>query len=408
MLTSHKTIFVFAYYSYKDPVFQSAVLPFFRSSPLKKIILLTWEQEQYALSKKEIKEIKNSLQQEGIIWFQVQWHSGKFKLLKKAFDFITGVFFSFFLIIKYKARLVYSEGFPGAIIAHFISVLSFRPHIIHTFEPHAEYMLDAGVWTKNSWEYQLLKYFEIPIANHSKAIITATEAYKKVLIEKGVSTEIIVLPSCIDTDFYVYQPNSREKIRRELNILDDQIVITYLGKLGGMYMEEELFDFFSKCLQYDSGRFYFFLFTQIDNDRLIDFLNEYNIPNSVILCKYLCKSEVPAYLSASDIGFCGVRPIRSQRFSSPIKNGEYLACGLPVIIPKGVSDDYLIIQENDDVGLVIELDKEKGLAFSKIIPQLFEILSMDKDQIVKVTRKIAVEKRDIKQGRRVINKLLLE
>lgn len=401
-------IFVFAYYSYKDPVFQSAVLPYFTSSSFKKVVLLTWEQKQYALSRQEIKEIKKALQQKEIVWYRVQWHSGRFKLLKKAFDFITGVFLSFLLIVKYKVELIYSEGFPGAIIAHFISILSFRPHVIHTFEPHADYMVEAGVWTKSSWEYRLLKYFEVPIANHAKVIITATKAYKKVLKERGVSTEILVLPSCIDTDFYDYQPNSREKIRRELNIRDNQIVITYLGKLGGMYMEEELFEFFGQCLQYDPHKFYFFLFTEIGNDRLKGVLNEYNIPESVILCKYLSKSEVPAYLSASDIGFCGVRPIQSQRYSSPIKNGEYWACGLPVIIPKGVSGDYLIIQENDDLGFIIEFDKEKGFAFCKIIPKLFEKLSINKNQIVKATRKIAIEKRDINQGRRVIHKLLLK
>ncbi len=387
------TIFVFAYYSYKDPVFQSAVLPYLKIVKDKNLrfILLTWEQKQYILSENEVRDIKRSLLKDNIIWKRTNWHSGKLKLFKKIFDFTKGLILSVFLIFKYKVKKIYSEGFPGGIIGHYLSKLSGKPHIIHTFEPHADYMKDARVWSESSWEYKLLKKLEIPIANHCEHIITATSAYKNILIERKIGTNIHVIPSCINMDDYYCDNEARLQIRSELNIKEDQIVIVYLGKIGGMYMEEELFTFFQHCLNLNPDRIQFLLFTNYPQALIGQKLNEFNIPQNKIHSKYLHKEEVSKFLSAADIGFCGVRPIPNQRFSSPIKNGEYWACGLPTIIPNGVSDDYITVEKE---GI--------GLTFNKIdeisLDNINDLLKISRTKI----RGIALRERNINS---YINKL---
>ncbi|GAB3330184.1 hypothetical protein GCM10027429_07060 [Marivirga atlantica] len=380
------TIFVFAYYSYKDPVFQSAVLPYLQlnySEPIK-FILLTWEQQAFKLNKAEQNKIRASLKEQNIEWYTTNWHSGRFKLVKKIYDFIAGLFMSLRLIRKHKCKKIYSEGFPGAIIGHYLSKLSRKPHAIHTFEPHADYMLESQVWEKSSWEYQFLKKMEVPIAKNTQHIITATKAYKDILIKKGIKSPIHVIPSCIDTNQYYFDQESRNQIRSELKIENDKIVIAYLGKIGGMYMEDELFSFLKKCLEYDSDKFHFFLLTNYSNNLIENKLDKFNLPHNKIHSKYLKKEDVNKYLSAADIGFCGIRAIPSRRYSSPIKNGEYWACGLPVIIPEGISDDYIII------------DKENiGVVFNKIeeisIREIEELLRLPRTKI----RKIGLRERAI-------------
>ncbi|GAA5036502.1 hypothetical protein GCM10011506_30340 [Marivirga lumbricoides] len=380
------TIFIFAYYSFKDPVFQSAVLPYLKAiqSNNTQYILLTWEQKQFSLSKIEIKKLENELTDYNIIWKRTSWHSGSFKLIKKFFDFTFGLFYSYLLIQKYKVTKVFSEGFPGAIIGHYLSKLSRKPHIIHTFEPHADYMLESGVWQKSSWEYRYLKKMELPIARHAQHIITATFAYKNKLIEEDIKTQIHIIPSCINMSDYYFDEESRLQIRNQLNIREDQITIVYLGKIGGMYMEDELFNFIQHCLKLDSDKFHFLLLTNRSQDLIDQKLNHYGIACDKVKTKYLKKEEVKNYLSAADIGFCGIRPIPSRRFSSPIKNGEYWACGLPTLIPVGISDDYLIIEKENI-----------GLAFSKIeeisLNVIEDLLSISRTK----TRTIALRERDI-------------
>lgn len=381
-----KRIFVFAYYSFKDPVFQSAVLPYLKAVQATDLhyILLTWEQKRHAIPKNEIKLLKAELENHNIIWKRTIWHSGSFKLIKKLFDFSFGLSYSLSLIFKYKATKIFSEGFPGAVIGHYLSKISGRPHIIHTFEPHADYMLESGVWLESNWEYRLLKKIEVPIAKHAQHIITATNAYKKILLDQGVKAKIHSIPSCIDMGEYYFTKEARLQIRTDLKIKEDQTVIAYLGKIGGMYMEDELFAFFQHCLSLHPNKFKFFLFTNHPYELIHVKLKQFDIPLQNVFIKYLKKAEVSNYLSAADIGFCGIRPIPSRRYSSPIKNGEYWACGLPTLIPEGISDDY-IIAEKENIGITFQ--KVEDISLNDII----KLLTIARTKI----RDVALRERNI-------------
>jgi len=160
-MKSVRTVFIFAYYSYNDPVFQSAVLPYFRGlhklEPRLRFVLLTFEQQQFKPSNAEIAAIKKELALENISWHHTNWHSGRFKILKKIYDIFQTLFISTFIILKYQVNIIYSEGFPGAVMGHWLAKLFGKKHIIHTFEPHTQYMIEAGVWSKNSWESQIIR-----------------------------------------------------------------------------------------------------------------------------------------------------------------------------------------------------------------------------------------------------------
>jgi len=68
-------------------------------------------------------------------------------------------------------------------------------------------------------------------------------------------------------------------------------------------------------------------------------------------------SDVPSYLAAGDVGLSFIKPCFSKIASSPTKNGEYLACGLPLIINAGIGDsDSLVIDWQAGV-LIKELNE---------------------------------------------------
>jgi len=287
-----KRLLIFAYYSFKDPVFQSAVLPYFINFPGKEqfeFVLLTFEQEAYKLANAEKAHIQNELKQHNIFWYARPWHSGRFKLFKKVYDLFAGIVEATRLAKKHKVSAIYSEGFPGGVIAHYISKLIKKPHIIHTFEPHTDYMVESGVWKKSDWEARTLRKYEGVVAKGAFAIMTATQA----MIEKWetkTKAQFYRVPSCVDLNHFYFKADERQRLRDKYGIAESELVFVYLGKLGGMYMEQELFDFFKVVYQHmDNHRSVRFMILSTEPAEKIEQLKQQSeIPNERFIVTYWC------------------------------------------------------------------------------------------------------------------------
>src|SRR5690606_20177997 len=64
-----------------------------------------------------------------------------------------------------------------------------------------------------------------------------------------------------------------------------------------------------------------------------------------ITVKKVPVQEVPFWLNAADIAFGLRTPSCSMQGVAPIKLGEYLLCGLPVIASKGIGNSESILQQ---------------------------------------------------------------
>jgi len=69
--------------------------------------------------------------------------------------------------------------------------------------------------------------------------------------------------------------------------------------------------------------------------------------------------DVAAYLSAGDVGISFIKRCFSKLASSPTKNGEYLACGLPIIINAGIGDSDRLAHESAAVLLVDGVNEQE-------------------------------------------------
>ncbi|HAE30422.1 MAG TPA: hypothetical protein DCF89_04835, partial [Flavobacteriales bacterium] len=59
------------------------------------------------------------------------------------------------------------------------------------------------------------------------------------------------------------------------------------------------------------------------------------------------------HLAQANFALNPVRPVPTKRYCTSIKDGEYWAMGLPVVITKGISDDSQLIEESQ-AGVVIQ------------------------------------------------------
>ena len=93
----------------------------------------------------------------------------------------------------------------------------------------------------------------------------------------------------------------------------------------------------------------------------------------------------------ADFALTPIKPIPSKQYSTPVKDGEYWALGLPVIITPNISDDSEII-EAKGIGAIISTLDEAG--YKKAVEQMDQLLSSTpRAELHDRIREVAVEHR---------------
>ena len=179
-----------------------------------------------------------------------------------------------------------------------------------------------------------------------------------------------VVPCCVDTSKFDYKDTGYPDLREQLG-LRDKFVLMYPGKLGSFYFIDEMFAFFSHMLK-TIPETIFFIVTHDDPGVVRDKARALNIPDDKVLIKTdVTFDQMPSYTRIADAGIFFINPYKKIG-SSPIKLGEFLASGVPVIINPGVGDTEDFVRSNK-VGVVVDKFSEED--YKKSIKELLRLKS---------------------------------
>jgi glycosyltransferase involved in cell wall biosynthesis len=95
---------------------------------------------------------------------------------------------------------------------------------------------------------------------------------------------------------------------------------------------------------------------------------------------------MPAYLAAADVGLSFIKRCFSKLASSPTKNAEYLACGLPIVINAGIGDSDRLAAESPTAVLLNDFNEQ---AFEKALSAIEQLVN---EPDVKVMARAVAEK----------------
>lgn len=217
---------------------------------------------------------------------------------------------------------------------------------------------DSGAW--NSIIYQpIYSYFKnlekelFKYCHHSISLTTA--GYREIINQNlKASDQVSVIPTCVD--FEIFKPfdlQTRQMVRKELQIGFNDKVILYSGSLGGNYNIDTIVETYkaSKELKYDSK---ILILSHTDPSYIRAELKKYNIPINDIRIKGCNYDEVYRYLMCGDVGIINYHRCFSTIGRSPTKMGEYWACGLPVLCKKDTGDVDNVIQQYPNSGYIID------------------------------------------------------
>lgn len=158
------------------------------------------------------------------------------------------------------------------------------------------------------------------------------------------TSKFFVVPCCPNVDAFGSQIPHRDTVRQSLG-LTDKFVVTYLGSLVWYQMPEESLRVFRliRELRPDAH----FLAITTDPAKMQTLVEKAGIAASDATIRSFPPAEVPRWLVASDLGLMLRDTTETNRVASPVKFGEYLAAGIPVVVSPHLGDCTRIVTDHN-------------------------------------------------------------
>ncbi len=404
MIKKPRNILVITTWEYKEGLIQSSTLPYLKMihqvTPTSKLFLVTQEMQGWNKNRQIKETSEKELQQYNIhLLPQLYLRFGLEKIVVSFFQFLK----LFWFVLTKNISYIHCFCTPAGATGYLLSVLTGKKLIIDSYEPHAESMVENETWKKKSFAFRLLWWLEKEQSSRAGYCLAAASGMDKYAKEKyGVDLKQWgVRPACVNLDMFKYDGALRQKIRTELG-WENKIVVVYAGKFGGIYLDKEVFEFFKVAYDNWGDQFRVLLLTGHTDDEINQLCNKAEFPFQLIHKLSVTYQAVPGYLSAADFAITPVKPVSSKKYCTPIKDGEYWAVGLPVIITKNISDDSFIIEKYKAGAVLNAISKE---AYQEAIEAIDQILQENRYELRIRIRNLAETYRNYDIARREYNKI---
>ena len=384
-----------------EPIVQSQVLPYLRglSRLGYQFVLLSfekWDRPRREMHR-HIAAMKAALSSEGIRWLPLRYHKRP-SVPATLWDIFCGMWAALWLVCRHRIEIVHARASIAGVMA-IIPVKVTRCRFIFDIRGfNAEEYVDGSGWSRRSLRYRVLKRLERTLMLLATENIVLTEAARAHVQEERyvpgtAQVRVTVIPTCVDLDRFT--PQIATPTTRPAKLRTGSLTGVYLGSLGTWYLVEEMVQFLVH-LHRDLPALQLLCLTQSDPAILQGVWTRAGLPVQALTALAVPHEEVPAHLRLGRFGLCFIKPSLSKQSSYPTKIGEYLACGLPVVINAPLGDCDRLIRQHG-VGVVIQQLDPSGYVHA--CEQLLKMLE-DPDGTAKRCRQVAEEYLSLSIGTR--------
>jgi glycosyltransferase involved in cell wall biosynthesis len=340
-------ILFLSYWGLEDPLTVSTVLPHIQvlqeRADVEHVLLVTIERGAAAL---QPPAFRPSFAAGKVTFVPLCSPPGRNLLVTKTDDFLRFPRTLAHLVQQHRIELIVGRGAPAGALAYLVWQKTKTPFVVESFEPHADYMLESGVWQRYDPRYLFQRYWEGKQKQLARGLMPVAENYRQQLIQEGVAAQqIVTVPCSVNLGAFAYDAMAGQRVRQQLNFPAEAVVGIYVGKFGDIYYDAEAYELFRAAATHFGERFRLIVLTPNPLEEVRAKLAVVGLDSGRSFVTKAAHHEVPSYLSAADFAFAPIKPAECRRFCSPIKVGEYWANGLPVLLTEGVGDDSDIIKQ---------------------------------------------------------------
>jgi len=272
------------------------------------------------------------------------------------------------LIKNFRPDYIYSQSIVGSNESKKLAV---QCNAVAVLDVKAVLSEEVKLRRKNAiLRYYYIRYVEKVELKKADKLVCVSQNLKTCIENISGRKKVSVIPCCFDKKKFRFDGIVRQEVRKALGFNSNQKVICYSGGLSNWQRIDDIISLYEEVSKQTQGFKFLFLTRELNQLQL-------KLDKS-ILCRtdYVIKScqhdDVYRYLSAADAGIIMREDTIVNNVASPIKIAEYLACGLPVILTRGIGDASDLISQNN-LGLLL-LDSQN---MSKQVIQYFEQLDVN-------------------------------
>ncbi len=218
----------------------------------------------------------------------------------------------------------------------------------------ADERVDFVGWSPGSVRTRALRAVEREMLLQADRIMVRTRRAAEILHARAGAgwdaSRVHVIPNAKDEDLFAPDAAARQRLRSQLGVGAGDLVAVSVGQQTEQYLPDSQARLVAAMIARSESTRAVFLTAQ--SEVITDALARAGAPAESVVVRRVPADEVPHWLSAADVGIALRDASFSQRAVCPIKIGEYLLCGLPVISTRGIGDMDEVLDRG--VGFTIE------------------------------------------------------
>jgi len=351
-----------------EPLGQSQVMPYLRGlSSYYKISLITFEKEKDVNDFDRFERLKKECQSLGICW-NPQYYRYHPTLIGSAWSMIKFLTLCLKVVKKDSIKLIHARSYLPAAVAWIVYKVTKVPFIFDMRALWPEELITSSRINRNSFLHKIIILIERLCLRDASTVVTLTNASVKYLNKKYSkelkNKKLIVIPTCVDLKKFpmlLYDKSQENK----------PIVHGCIGTvLSGWFDIKWLAIWFNKLAEINQKPT-FEIISQDDSQVIRSLIDPENLLGRRLKIYSCFPQDVPNAIknhSISTMFYKGGEV--SELGRSPTRLAEVLACGIPVVVNRGVGDVADIVTENR-VGIV--LDSIDTLSISNAIDNLYSL-----------------------------------
>ena len=349
-----RNVLYLSYDGMTDPLGQSQVLPYIIGLSKKgyRFHLISFEKpDRFAKFRDDIQALcdKND-----IIWHP-RIYTKKPPLLSTMYDVWQMRKLSFELNLEHQFSIVHCRSYLSAMVGLAMKKKYNTKFLFDMRGFWADERVDGKIWNlKNPIFKRVYRFFkrkERKFFLEADHVISLTYAGKEEIVTwnglEHLNNKIEVIPCCADLTLFdptQIDKKKRESYAEELAISPTDFILGYVGSIGTWYMLDEMLSYFHYQLSQKPNSIFLFV-TGESPSTIFSKASELGIKETAIRVISVLHKEVATCISLFTASIFFIRPTFSKKASSPTKQGELMAMGIPIICNAGVGDTAKVVND---------------------------------------------------------------